>query len=64
MLLILMIPSRIIQILHFYMISVIEQAKDQDLMVEDYVSLFWLGQINELIVDKTGCLTKSEMKVT
>ena len=32
-------------------------------MVEDYVALYWLGQINELIVDKTGCLTISEMRV-
>jgi cation transport ATPase len=45
------------------MINAIGEAKNKDLMVEDYVSLFWLGQINELIVDKTGCLTKSEMRV-
>jgi magnesium-transporting ATPase (P-type) len=38
--------------------------RTKHIIAEDYVSLYWFGQINELMVDKTGCLTKSEMEIT
>jgi magnesium-transporting ATPase (P-type) len=46
------------------MINVINIMRTKRIIAENYVSLYWFGQINELIVDKIGCLTKSEMQIS
>jgi hypothetical protein len=50
LLIIVMVPTDIVQILNFYMINIIRLVRQQNIMIEDYSTFYWLGLVNEVII--------------
>ncbi|CAD8084978.1 unnamed protein product [Paramecium primaurelia] len=46
------IPSQLLQLINLFMIYVIKKCRQRSIYIQDYLSLYWLGQVNEMIIDK------------
>ncbi|CAD8117611.1 unnamed protein product [Paramecium sonneborni] len=46
------IPTQLLQLINLFMIYVIKKCRQRSIYIQDYLSLYWLGQVNEMIIDK------------